>query len=888
MKKIIAIVIIFFSIMPQYKNGQLSFFQISETKGQSNGTALPVLANYLVNKLNIDANLLTAGPANCNCIHESGGNGTGIKIHYISEYQQNSTFKTWVNTNYPNYLPLDEHPDKGNGNENGDEQNENEDDLGSTWLLDEMRDNSNNYITAMDLFYLGFGYEGSGPNTQTPNCDPALGNTSEELEYLQSEGRRTQDYSGSFGYTQLNCPEKFLIGNKIISFTGGLQNGISSYHYSGSTLIAVTYNGKKYYNVVDYKFTNKKIRTIYPDNYCPEFNVEYVAVDNATTTYKFICTENLDALLQGSIDGIYNGIKAYPSRLPNGGTTITYINIPDNLQDVSFTIPAADVTTAIAGNIVRGRTSAGVEYCEEITAEDIEWGNTKDRDTKYIPQDINFHLEHPINIPGWIRKLLEIFPDISLDDCVVNKVNDKLDALHQKASYTTLPTESNKKMAEYKALAYHIAFSFFYCQTNEEAVKNLNCGGQIFMGMLNELLNSVDVEQMEEGLLNIVKGLGNMVQQNVNNVIDGVKDAAENEVTFGFGNFDYERFTKFITERNIQNAGNFFHDASVIATKFSEMYFTQCDVTPVPAGSTSTFDLCCYRKGQLTMMILPIVLTAGDYAVVKLTGLAAKYGNRARRAAEVIKNAISGNKSILYEWDNVLNAPKTVIKEPATNNVVAIIKKEEEILDGTTVLDKQLVVTEADNLLSGAALNDLAAVTPNSRNLSKSKFHSNAHKVDKDITPDLKTKVEDIIVNGDNVAGSAGAKTEAIQDILFKDKSGYNKLDGKYNGGSDNGIDGLFIEGTVQNPTKIIINECKQWDGASGVMMNAANQSSGLPVQMSHDWIQYVAGKLRQTGNPDKIAIGDMLLNNPNLIEKYVTVVNKITGDINILRLGFY
>jgi hypothetical protein len=59
---------------------------------------------------------------------------------------------------------------------------------------------------------------------------------------------------------------------------------------------------------------------------------------------------------------------------------------------------------------------------------------------------------------------------------------------------------------------------------------------------------------------------------------------------------------------------------------------------------------------------------------------------------------------------------------------------------------------------------------------------------------------------------------------------------------------------------------------------------------MSNQWIEYVAQKFIDTGDPNKIAIGQMIQNPANLskIEKYVTVVNKKTGDINILKLGTY
>ena len=77
-----------------------------------------------------------------------------------------------------------------------------------------------------------------------------------------------------------------------------------------------------------------------------------------------------------------------------------------------------------------------------------------------------------------------------------------------------------------------------------------------------------------------------------------------------------------------------------------------------------------------------------------------------------------------------------------------------------------------------------------------------------------------------------------------------------------------------------------------GVKLNDADNITGLPNQMSNDWVRYVADKLiesgNNTGNVSKIAVGNMIKNNPNLIERVVTTVNKKTGDINILKLGIF
>ncbi len=65
---------------------------------------------------------------------------------------------------------------------------------------------------------------------------------------------------------------------------------------------------------------------------------------------------------------------------------------------------------------------------------------------------------------------------------------------------------------------------------------------------------------------------------------------------------------------------------------------------------------------------------------------------------------------------------------------------------------------------------------------------------------------------------------------------------------------------------------------------------------MSDDWITNVAGRIRQAANKtsdeilkkNKIAIADMLILNKDKISKVITVVNKESKQINILKLGNY
>jgi hypothetical protein len=172
-------------------------------------------------------------------------------------------------------------------------------------------------------------------------------------------------------------------------------------------------------------------------------------------------------------------------------------------------------------------------------------------------------------------------------------------------------------------------------------------------------------------------------------------------------------------------------------------------------------------------------------------------------------------------------------------------------------------------------------------NLKKSEFLTHGYKV-KPTSGSLKTQIDDIIANGDNL----GAKTEGIVDDIMSG-NGYTKMDGKYR--SNNGYDGIYIKGTTSNPTEIIIIESKQFkytNGVaddvlehSGITLNPPSSTTPLPAQMSDSWVQYVGNKLRSEGKTD---IANMIRDFDDKITKYVSVVDKTQGEINFLKLGTY
>jgi Holliday junction resolvase-like predicted endonuclease len=174
-------------------------------------------------------------------------------------------------------------------------------------------------------------------------------------------------------------------------------------------------------------------------------------------------------------------------------------------------------------------------------------------------------------------------------------------------------------------------------------------------------------------------------------------------------------------------------------------------------------------------------------------------------------------------------------------------------------------------------------------NLPKS-FWDDAYKY-KPVSGTQKTLLDDIVKNGDNAIDGAasGSKTEALVEDIFKSQD-YKLINGKYAGESgNNGFDIVAYKGTLDNPTEIVIVECKQMNNGA-VKLNAASKTTPLPAQMSDTWIRYDAGKLKS--NPPTSALGNKIDNLmdtlPTFIQKYVVAVDRNTGEINLLKLGNY
>jgi len=196
-------------------------------------------------------------------------------------------------------------------------------------------------------------------------------------------------------------------------------------------------------------------------------------------------------------------------------------------------------------------------------------------------------------------------------------------------------------------------------------------------------------------------------------------------------------------------------------------------------------------------------------------------------------------------------------------------------------VDEVFSVTKFKNTIAKIPGVDNGSLT----NLPKS-FWNDAYKLKPKNTSALKTKVDNIISNGDQ----SGKLTETlVEDIMTA--NGYKVGNGRYYGDYEtarNGIDGFFYKGDIANPSEIVIIDAKQMKTNGSVKLNDSNPNTQLPVQMTNDWFEYIANnKLTDLQNSLQQSTKTAILNAPDsFIKKYVVAVDKSTGKVNFLKLG--
>ena len=287
-------------------------------------------------------------------------------------------------------------------------------------------------------------------------------------------------------------------------------------------------------------------------------------------------------------------------------------------------------------------------------------------------------------------------------------------------------------------------------------------------------------------------------------------------------------------------------------------------------------------------------ISSGDYtqAVIGIVGIVmefvpwAKLAKIAKKVYDVGKK-IFGVFAVVYKFlVQVADAIKAGFKSinwfgsvrlmDASGNVVAKIS-------GNTV---EIITTKGLRLVDPSNLKSFKKISP-----SSSGYISKSSLVDaKKFQPSeagLKADF-DALKNLDN--NTLGKNSEVLADKLFKQDQ-YLKQDAKVPGfDGNNGFDGVYIKKDASgNVNDIIINEVKQVSSSGTIQLNPGNISTGLPIQMTNQWIDNVIARMKQSNaseNAQNLAVVIENAKNQGKVTKVVTGIDKTNNQVLVFTIN--
>ncbi len=358
MKKFSLIIILFFNILPMWKNEEVTFLQVSTIQAQaSQATALPQLLAYLRSTDLPYPNNRYNYSINGNAIQRVDlQNTTTNNIDFVStaDYRNNSDFNQYL-TSHNVVLPpaSNEYP-----NPDGDvDWNQVKHDIDMLRFEQRMEAFAN-------IQWWG-NVAGQEPINNIPPCEETMYNISFFEDFY--EGKMAPPYVSnplSLGSTNLPCSNQFLLGGNIIHFNSSQLANISNYNFSENSLNAVTFNnGHIYKRAIVYDVIENKIEYDGYSTYCPDdyINYEY-NLRNKRGSYNYVCFPNL------------SGLSSVEAKLAPTGEDF-YKNVPDNLAGYSFTLPDSCIVPAQPGYSVIGTNSSNGNSCQTLDCAKVPNGS---------------------------------------------------------------------------------------------------------------------------------------------------------------------------------------------------------------------------------------------------------------------------------------------------------------------------------------------------------------------------------------------------------------------------------------------------------------------------------------------------------------------------------
>lgn len=222
-------------------------------------------------------------------------------------------------------------------------------------------------------------------------------------------------------------------------------------------------------------------------------------------------------------------------------------------------------------------------------------------------------IKSSFTLPQWFSNAL---PDIGKapdENCTDEYINVGLEYLQNTSLYKNA-LRSEQIVMEMGIIGYRGLFGTLYCMTDEAKFVNVSKTNQFMGGALHEVIATVDVAEIVNGVVSLVKSGAEQQIMAPINYYNNLKGIAQK------GSATPVEALKIILIPPLNAQVDGIQKGIEIGDQFIKHYFTECDKTPLKNGSVA--NLCWYRYGQITVMVVPLVITGGEWAVTKIGKIA--------------------------------------------------------------------------------------------------------------------------------------------------------------------------------------------------------------------------------------------------------------------------
>jgi hypothetical protein len=484
-----------------------------------------------------------------------------------------------------------------------------------------------------------------------------------------------------------------------------------------------------------------------------------------------------------------NGATAAPAR--NGVLVIDYSHGKDGLSllddqqraNLETQLAAINKPLELSGKLyILNQDNPNYTQLKQQAQADVTPGTRIIELSKAADGSLQIKMDYSFTPPQWMAAA---FPSPSGYSCSDEYIAEGLSTLHESIFYKSAPID-HRILAEYGTVVYRGIFGLFYCATGEEAVKNSSSAAKFIAGALHEMIATVDVAALMGGIIDMAKGSATGKLNSYTSFISDVKQTFDD-----YKNnkpIDAKDLVKRLMPPGVRSDVKAIQTAYTVGNGFVKFYFTDCG------------EMCPYRYGQVTVMIVPIVLTVGDWVVVKGAALAARmktltgFGKTLQRTDEVakllVKSEQAGNvivsdgaRIVVKESEDVAEVVATVEK----SGEEVIIKEGEDVAKASKFASFKNISKLPDNVLAklegegwkdllGKLDDDLADDALRAAFAEKEELVESWKALDNIGVDDVIRKNHDYLKNIDDYAKRFGKNADEVADLAKNNENGIEQF----------------------------------------------------------------------------------------------------------------